>query len=99
MKSANARMRLLHKLSEFGAPRNDLVAIYNSYIRRTLEQHAVVWHSSLTGQSCEDLERVQKRAFKVILKDKYKSYNEACLLLNLDNLKERRRKFCTSFAI
>ena len=99
VKSANARMRLLHKLSEFGAPRNDLVAIYNSYIRSTLEQNAVVWHSSLTEQNCEDLERVQKSAFKVILKDKYKSYNEACLLLDLDSLKERRQKLCTSFAI
>ena len=48
VKSANARMRLLHKLSEFGAPRNDYVAIYNSCIRSTLEQNAVVWHSNLT---------------------------------------------------
>ena len=33
------------ELSEFGAPRNDLVAIYNSYIKSTLEQNAVVWQN------------------------------------------------------
>ena len=45
VKSANARMRLLHKLSEFGALRNYLVAIYNSYIKSTLEQNALVWQN------------------------------------------------------
>ena len=66
VKSANARMRLLHKLSEFGAPRIDLVAIYTAYIRSVLEQNAVVRHSSLTKENQEDLERVQKSSFKVI---------------------------------
>ena len=42
VKSANARMRLFHKLSEFDAY---LVAIYNSYIKSTLEQNAVVWQN------------------------------------------------------
>ena len=99
VKSANARMRLLHKLSEFGAPRSDLVAIYTSYIRSILEQNATVWHSSLTNENQEDLERVQKSAFKVILKQKYKSYNEACIILNLEPLYKRRQELCTNFAI
>ena len=42
---------------------------------------------------------MQKSASKVTLKDKHKSYNETCLLLDLDNLKEIRQQLCTRFAI
>ena len=98
VKRANARMRLLHKLSEYKAPREDLKTIYIAYIRSILEQSAVVWHASLTLQNMEDLERVQKSALKIILKNKYIHYNQACELLSLDTLKERRQKLYLSFA-
>ena len=91
-------MRLLHKLSEYKAPTEDLKTIYIAYIRSILEQSAVVWHASLTLQNIEDLERVQKSALKIILKNKYNDYNQACELLNLDTLTERRQKLCLNFA-
>ena len=53
-------MRLLHKMSEFGAPTDDLKNIYIAYIRSILEQSAVVWHASLTAQNIEDFDRIQK---------------------------------------
>ena len=64
-KRANARMRLLHKMSEFGAPSEDLKSIYIAYIRSILEQSVVVWHASLTAQNIEDLERIQKNALNL----------------------------------
>jgi hypothetical protein len=67
VKRANARMVLLRKLSQFGASRDDLKTIYISYVRSVLEQNAVVWHSSLTEENSQDLERVQKSACKLIL--------------------------------
>ena len=33
-----------------------------------------MWNSSLTQKNIEDLERIQKTAFKVILQNKYKNY-------------------------
>ena len=48
VKRSNARMQLLHKISKFGAPINDLKTIYIAYIRSILEQSSNVWHSSLT---------------------------------------------------
>ena len=39
-------------------------------IRSKIEQSAVVWHSSLTKKNKRDLERVQKSALKIILKDR-----------------------------
>ena len=68
VRRANARMVLLRKLSQFGASRDDLKTIYISYVRSVLEQNAVVWHSSLTEENSQDLERVQKSACKLILK-------------------------------
>ena len=57
---------LLHKLSEFGATRDDMREIYLSYIRRILEQNSVVWHSSLTEENKQDLERIQKMHAKIL---------------------------------
>ena len=98
VRRANARMVLLRKLSEFGAPVSDLKTIYISYIRSVLDQSAVVWHSSLTEENKLDLSRVQKTACKVMLKGRYKSYEKALEVLDLEILSDRREKLCQTFA-
>ena len=98
VRRANARMVLLRKLSEFGAPRDHLKTIYILYIRSVLEQSAVVWHSSLTKQNREGLERVQKSACKIILKNKYENYEKALNIIDLEYLSDRRTKLCKDFA-
>jgi hypothetical protein len=97
VKKANSRMILLRKLSEFGAPREDLKIIYILYIRSVLEQNCTVWHSSLTQENIEDLERVQKSAIKIILKSKYNNYEKSLDILELENLKDRRESLNLSF--
>ena len=62
-------MRLFHKGSEFEAPQEDYKTIYISYIKSILEKSSVVYHFSLTIQNEEDLEKVQKSAMKIILKE------------------------------
>ena len=64
VKKANARLRILHKISEFSAPIEDMVTIYTSYVRSILEQSCQVWHSNLTQEDSENLERVQKSALR-----------------------------------
>ena len=98
VKRANARMILLRKLSEFGAPIEQLKTIYTLYIRSVLEQSAVVWHSSLTQENSEDLSRVQKSACKIILKNKYESYEKSLEVLDLQDLSDRRQNLCKDFA-
>ena len=96
VKESNKRMVFLHKLSRFTQNKNDLRKIYILQIRSKLEQSAVLWHSSLT-QKCEsNLERVQKSALKIILGDKYVSYENALKVLKLQTLKERREELCVS---
>ena len=73
--------------------------IYILYIRSILEQSCVVWHSSLTQDNENDLERVQKAAVKVILGKEYpENYEQALVRADLDTLKERRTKLCKEFA-
>ena len=69
VRKANARMEILRRVSSFGAPIQDLKDIYILFVRSLLEQSATVWHSLLTKENTEDLERVQKNALRIILKD------------------------------
>ena len=98
VKKANSRMRLLHKLAEFGVPEQDLLSIYILYFRSILEQSCQVWHSSLTIENSLDLERVQKNAFKIILQEKYFTYNHALSITKFKTLQERRATLCLRFA-
>ena len=93
VRKANARMELLRKVASFGTGIDDL------YVRSLLEQSATVWHSSLTEENQNDLERVQKTALKVILGNKFKSYKNALSMLNIETLTERREQLCLSFAL
>ena len=89
---ANARMELLRRVASFGTNMEELKNIYILFVRSQLEQSAVVWHSSLTEENKEDLERVQRSAMKIILGPKYQSYKKALDVLDLEALDERRKK-------
>ena len=97
-KKAFARMSLLTKLVHFGVPDTDLVLIYVLYIRSLLEYCAVLWHSTITEEEVNDLERVQKCAAKVILQHRYTTYDEALENLGLTKLTDRRDLICLQFA-
>ena len=98
VKKAYKRMTLLHQLYEFTVPVEDLVDIYILYIMSIRDSSAVLWSSSLTqGQELE-IERVQKVALRIILKEEYEHYDSALSLCSLPTLKERRNQLCLSFA-
>ena len=98
VKQGNIRMQFLHKASKFTNNVKDLKQIYISQIRSKLEQSAVVWHSSLTKKNESDLERIQRAALRVILKDRNLSYSDALLTLKIKSLKDRREDLCFRFA-
>ena len=86
-------------MAGFGTPPEDMKNIYILFIRSLLEQSATVWHSSISLENAEDLERVQKSALKVILQDQYKGYKNALNRLDLESLHDRRENLCLNFAI
>jgi hypothetical protein len=99
VRKANARMELLRRVAGFGTPVDDLKTIYILFVRSILEQSATVWHSSLTQENAEDLERVQRSALKIMLNDKYVSYKRSLAQLGLETLSDRRETLCLNFAV
>ena len=68
------------------------------WIRNNVEFGAAVWHSSLTQELDLKIERIQKAAVRVIMGNKFTTYDEGLQKLKLDKLSERRRKLCLRFA-
>ena len=98
IKKVNARMSLLRNVYSFGATTDEMVHMWVVFCRSVVEQSCVVWHSSLTQENSDDIERTQKTFSKMILKEKYIDYENALTILNLDSLKSRRQLLCEKFA-
>ena len=92
-KKAYSRLGMLTKLKYVGVPTEDLLDIYILFIRSVTEYCAVVFHSSLTLQQSEKIEKIQKTSLKVILGEMYVSYTAALEMCGLDSLSERAKMF------
>ena len=68
----------------------ELVNIYILYIRSVLEYCSVVWHSTLTEEQTQTIERVQKTCLKIKLGQAYQNYQQALEYCGLESLAERR---------
>ena len=98
VKKAHKRLELLRKVANFSTSVEDKRTIYILYVRSILEQSSVVWHSSLTKENSEDLERVQRAALRIILGKDFKNYDDALIKADLDSLENRREVLCQKFA-
>ena len=89
---ASKRLHILRVLRRVGVEINDLITIYTALIRSLLEYCCVVWHHALPSYLSQELERIQKRALKIIVPAL--SYSVALEFLNLRTLDERRNELC-----
>ena len=85
---ASKRLHILRVLRRGGVEIKDLITIYTALIRSLLEYCCVVWHHALPSYLSQELERIEKRALKIIVPAF--SYSEALQFLNLRTLDERR---------
>ena len=69
----------------------DLKAFYTGVIRSVLE-YGTQWNGNLTVEQSNDIERLQKRALRIILPGM--SYDHALRQSNLKTLKQRRDVMC-----
>ena len=90
IKKVNGRMQLLRGVQGFGASIVEMVHLWTVFCRSVLEQSCAVWSSSLTQENKDDLERTQKTFAKLVLKERYKNYEDALIILDLDSLEIRR---------
>ena len=99
-KKAYSRLGMLTKWKYVGVPMSPyLLDIYILFIRSVTEYCAVVFHSNLTLQQSEKIEKIQKTSLKVILGDMYVSYSAALEMCGLETLSDRREERCLSFSL
>ena len=98
-KKAYSRIPLLTKLKYVGTETEDLITVYKLFIRSYLEYCSVAFHSSLTSEQSDMLERAQKVCMKVILGDMYVNSSSAREMCSLSTLYERRQTRCTRFSL
>ena len=72
-------------VQSFGATKEEMVHLWTLFFRSVLEQSCAVWHSSLTQENTDDLERTQKTFAKLVLREKYTTYENALTKLNLES--------------
>ena len=99
LKKGYSRVSFLTKLKYAGVQIEDLLHIYQLFIRSCAEYCSVAFHSSLTLSESASLERLQSTCLKVILQDSYISYSAALEMTGLQTLHERREERCLNFSI
>ena len=95
---ASKQPTMLRKLKYHFLSTKDLVLIYTSFIRPTLEYAVPVWLSGITKQQCTTIEGIQKRARRIVLGPDYERYHDALQVCKLDTLEQRREQLCIVFA-
>lgn len=94
---ASRRLFMLYTLRKHAAPVEDMLAIFQIYIRPILEYACAVWHPAITKHQSQQIERVQKRTVKIILGNAYVDYKTALHELKITSLAHRRDELVLKF--
>ena len=92
VKKARKSFFMLYRARNFDFSAKAMYIQYVWFIRIGLEYAAPVWHSGLTAQQTNRLERIQRRCLRIILGDAYISYEHAMQVLNCKTLEARREQ-------
>ena len=98
-KRATGKLWVLVRFKTLGGSHDQLLKVYQTRVRSTMEFAAPVFNSGLTQEQSRQIEMVQKKAFAVILGQQYTSYEAALSTLNQERLDRRRLDLSYKFAL
>ena len=98
-KRGTKKLWVLIRFKTLGGSQAQLLKVYQTRVRSTLEFAAPVFHSGLTQEQSSQIEMVQKKAFAIILGKTYKSYESALASLSQERLDSRRENLSHKFAL
>ena len=98
VKASSYRLFILRRLKSLGLPITELRNLYQTFILPKLTYASPAWSSSITATHQRKLERVQKRAVKIILAPNYNGYDNGLVALNLVPLSQLYQQLQLSFA-
>ena len=87
---ASRRIFVITKLLRSGMSTADVLNVYSSVVRSVLEYASPVWHCGLTQTQSFDIEKVQRRCFKIIFPAL--SYKETLKISGFETLAARRER-------
>ena len=90
MKKANKRLYFLSQLKRSNVGSKELITFYCTCIRPVTEYGCPVFHDSLPNYLVKDIERIQKRAMRIIFPAL--SYDESLSVAELVPLEARRQQ-------
>jgi hypothetical protein len=98
---ANSKLFLMYKMASMHFPKDILMTFYQGAIRSPLEFAAPAFHHILTEKETKSMEKIQKRALRIITKTNQQksdltSTNEG-VSTNMPSLADRRSDFCATF--
>ena len=90
---ASKRLHIVRVLKRGSVPPADLLKVFFALIRSVLEYCCPVWHNALTVKLSHSIERVQKRALRIIFPALH--YQEALATTACVPLHTRRMELCS----
>ena len=90
VKKAGKRLYMLRVLKRANADTNTLITVYTTIIRPVLEYACQVWHFNIQEYLSEDIEQIQRRAFRILFP--LMSYREARDFTDSKTTKDTKRK-------
>lgn len=99
LKKGYSRVSFLTKLKYAGVQVEDLLELYQLFIRSCTEYCAVAFHSSLTQNEIKALERLQSTCLRIIIQENYVSYSSALEMTGLQTLYDRREERCLNYGL
>ena len=104
-RKARTKLWIIRRMKSLSLSHEQIFDVYCKEITSIVEFGVPVWHPGLTKKDSNDIERVQKVAFKIILESCYTDYIAACLFsegyrrylaLCLTSLVSQLVRFCFS---
>ena len=98
-KKAMSKMWLLRRMKSTNIEPEIILDYYIKEIRIIAEHGVAIWNSGLTVSQVQTLEKIQKVALKIIMGDRYTTYEKARINFGLKLLSERREDLCINYAL
>ena len=93
----NRRLYFLRQLKRSKVSVKNLLTVYVMYVRPTIEYACPVWYSGLSKAQFVTLERLQKKAFRIILAGSVKPYKDICQEYGLPTITDRLEQLFLNF--
>ena len=98
-KKAMSKMWLLRRMKSTNIEPEIILDYYIKEIRIIAEHGVAIWNSGLTVSQVRTLENIQKVALKIIMGDRYTTYEKARINFGLKLLSESREDLCINYAL